>query len=227
MLALACPSCGAAFKVSDLDHANQLAVCHACAAVLDLKTRTPADDAQLDALTRSEPKAAVSLPAGYTVADQNGAFTVSWEWNRRAGPIFIIAALMGFVGTALMARFAPEFGWFIYVEIPFSLLILFMGLANALNTSTLTLTNGTLAFAHAPLPWPGGTWERGSLAQLYGEERRTSKGAVSYALCALSRDGQRLTLALGLEKHQVRWLEQTFEARMNIVDVPVKGELAK
>lgn len=236
MTPLACPSCGASFRASDLDRSLGIATCHACGEVLDLRTRSPADEARLDALTRPAPSGAVPLPQKFQVTDSGGQLEVRWRWFN-AGHVFSLgfavlwnAFMVAWMGGAILGKAWPMVA-FGSLHALVGVGLAYWSLAGLLNSTRVRLSQGELRVTHGPVPWPGGLWRREDLAQLYGEEsasRRNNRTHLTWTLCAMTRDGRRHSLVKGLtEKAQVLWLERTLEARMNIVDQPVHGEMAK
>lgn len=231
MQPLACASCGASFRAADLDVSSQVAACHACGAVLDLKSRTAADDAQLEKLTRPGP-APVPMPEHFVVTDSNSRFEVRWSWGQPPMRlVFGIASIISIVSIFVFPLVVPALAAFRAFEVLIALPVLYMTAAQFLNSTSVALDRGVLSVKHGPLPWLGnGSWTRQELAQLYCEalpgERRQQPDA--YRLCGLLRDARRITLVTHVrDRAQVQWLEQTFERRLEIVDVPVQGELAK
>jgi hypothetical protein len=236
MSPLSCPSCGASFRASDIDKDLGIASCRACDAVLDLRSRSPADEARLDALTRPAP-AAVPLPQKFQVSEAPGSLDVRWRWFTPAHLFLVVFALFwnGFMATWFTISFtqgAWEMAAFGTLHAGVGVMMGWWALGGLVNSTHVSLGQGTLTVKHGPLPWPGnGTWKREDLAQLYGEEN-VSRGkngtTVTWSLCAMLRDGRRVKLLKGLtEKAQVLWLESTLEKRMNIVDAPVTGEMQK
>lgn len=206
---------------------------------MDLRNRTPADEARLDALTRpARPPAALPLPEKFKVEETPGRLHVSWRWFSPVQHLFLaffalfwngfmvmwfgIAISQGQLPMALFGTLHAGVGVFLAYSV----------LTGFLNSTRIGLEQGVLTVKHGPLPWPGsGAWRKEDLAQLYGEEH-VSRGkngtSVTYSLNAMLRDGRRVKVLKGLtERAQVLWLERTLEGRMSIVDVPVAGELQK
>lgn len=203
---------------------------------MDLRTRATADQARLDALTKPPP-AALPLPEKFKVTNEPGRLDVRWRWF---SPVHLFTAFFAllwngfmvmwfgiaiFQGEAVMALFGS-------LHAAVGIGIAYLSLTGFVNSTRVSLEQGVLTIKHGPLPWPGsGSWKKADLAQLYGEERinRGRNGTtVQYSLNAMLRDGRRVQLLKGLtEKAQVLWLERTLENRLDIVDVPVAGELGK
>ncbi|MBL8919602.1 MAG: hypothetical protein JNJ54_12115 [Myxococcaceae bacterium] len=237
MTPLSCPSCGASYRTSDIDRTLAIASCHACGAVMDLKTRTPADESRLDALTRPAPPPALPLPEKFTVAETPGRLEVTWRWFSAVHVFLFFFALFwnGFLvlwfgialaqGELVMALFGSLHAA-VGIGLAYSVLTGFV------NRTRIALEHGVLTVKHGPLPWPGsGEWKREDLAQLYGEQH-VSRGkngtTTTWSLNAMLRDGRRVKLLKGLtERAQALWLERTLEGRMSIVDAPVVGEMEK
>ncbi|MDX2014677.1 MAG: TFIIB-type zinc ribbon-containing protein [Myxococcaceae bacterium] len=236
---LACPSCGRSFRSSEVDHSLGIATCGDCGAVMDLRTRSAATDDRLEALTRPPPpRPAIPLPEPFQVNDSGGRFSVSWRW-RSLGVAFL-AFFAVFWNGFMVVWFSIALATGEWVMAAFGSLHAGVGLflaytvvSQLLNSTHITLEQGVLQVKHGPVPAPGGgQWTRADLAQLYGEEvvRNTKNGGrvFSYDLSAMLRDGRRVKLVKGLkDKGQVLWLERALESRLDIVDVPVAGELPK
>jgi len=215
-----------------------IAACHACGFVLDLRSRDPVADEALDRLTKAAPAAtSVPMPEKFVVDERPGRFEVRWRWFGFSHVFLGFFSLVwnGFMvmwfGTALIEK-EPMMALFGSLHALAGLTVGYLALTGFTNSTRVSLENGQLTVKHGPLPWPGGgSWRRDELAQLYGEEdvRRGRNGvSIVYTLAAMLRDGRRVKLVKGLaEKAQVLWLERTFEGRMQIVDVPVTGEVRK
>ncbi len=236
MTPLACPSCGASFRASDIDRTLGIASCHACNEVLDLRTRDAATEARLDLLTRPPP-AALPLPEKFKVNDASGRLEISWRWFSPANvflaffAVFWNGVVVMWLGIAI-AGHQPVTALFGTLHAAVGIGLAYSTLCGFLNSTRISLEHGVLTVQHGPLPWTGsGSWRREALAQLYGEavvsNNRHGK-TTRYTLNAMLRDGRRVKLLHGLEERaQVVWLERTLENRMQIVDVPVEGEIDK
>ncbi len=197
--------------------------------MLDLKTREPASDQRLEALTEPQVPgpARAPLPDRFQLRDEPGALSISWRW------LSVWHALALGLGVFLAVKNAGRFEglWdnpdllFKVTGLTFAVVeagLIYFAACGLVNATTVTLAAGALNVEHGPLPWPGGkSWKRQDLAQLYGEQT----GKERFSLNAMLRDGRRVNVIKGLtESAQVLWLEDTLEARMNIVDVAVQGE---
>lgn len=235
MTPLACPSCGASFRANDIDRSLGIASCHACGEVLDLRTRDAADEVRLDALTRPAPAEPIPLPPGFRLTDADGQLEVRWRWFHLGHVVALLASLMWNVSSLLwLSLTLLSKKWeelvLLFPHVVVGLGLGYWGLAGLMNAARLTVSQGELSLRHGPLPWPGNVWAREHIAQLYGEERpgRRNPSVVTWALCLMTRTGRRHSLVTGLtDKSQARWLERTLEARLNIVDAPVQGEMPK
>ena len=98
-----------------------------------------------------------------------------------------------------------------------------------LNTTTVQASDGVLHVRHGPIPWRGTrTIPVRELQQLFVMEKRGGRGAISFELCGVLRDGKRQSLLTGLtDEASARFLEVKFEQAMNITDQAVAGEVRR
>jgi hypothetical protein len=67
--------------------------------------------------------------------------------------------------------------------------------ANLLNSTTITSRFGRLTVKVGPLPWRGNrAFDANDLSQLFVVERRGNRGATTFDVCAVTRDGRRQQL---------------------------------
>ena len=103
-------------------------------------------------------------------------------------------------------------------------------LTGLLNRTEIELSRGELSIRHGPLPWRGNcTLARNQIDQIYCQEsgwRQNNK--PGYSLCAMLKDGTSVKLASGFYGiDELRYLEAEIERKLNLVDRPVPGELAR
>lgn len=104
--------------------------------------------------------------------------------------------------------------------------LVYFTLATFLNTTAVSAHHGRLTVKHGPMPWRGNQNLDGTdVKQLFVLEKRGNKGGLSYELCAMLRDGRKVSLVRGIEAAQARFLEVRLEQALGIQDLPVEGEL--
>lgn len=228
MSPLVCPQCATAFHAHDINEPLGIATCHACKAVLDLRTRGPSELA-----TRVRPVG--PTPENFVVTDEPGEFTVQWRWFT---PVAILLTFfcLGWDGF-MIGWFTMAFSSGLWPMALFGTLhgavgvgLTYFTLCSYVNRTRITVARGTLSITHGPLPWRGpGTLDASSIAQLYCVEqvsRGRNTNTVTYELHALFTDGRRRKLLGTLAtKERAFWLERVLESRLAITDAPVEGEL--
>lgn len=220
-----CPSCSTALPPSAIAESLAAARCPSCKALIDL-----------DSTRVIRPRnVTVAAPQRWQIEAAPGSLVVRWRWLTWVALIFIpftlfwngVLLTMAFAGTEGFTH--PErllFGLLIphvWVGIGFS----YFTLASFLNSTEVRFNNGMLHVKHGPLPWRGQHHlQTREVAQLFVLEKRSSRRATTYDLCALLSDGKRISLLSSLtDEGQARFLELRLEQVMGIVDRPVAGEL--
>ncbi|MEQ9319454.1 MAG: hypothetical protein RIF41_09870 [Polyangiaceae bacterium] len=249
---LSCKRCGVSIPARDVNLERMVAKCVTCDAVF-------AFEDQLRAGSRSEPsalaKAPVALPegwvlvedaqapfggAGYRDAARGGppSLSVRWRWFRARhlgmlGFALVWCSFLVFWYSSVTASGAPWiFFVFPLIHVAVGVGMLYAALAGLLNRTTLTVRDGTIAIAHAPLPWRGArTLDVREIKQLYCiEERKKSKNGTttSYTVKVQRRGGDEIALVKDLDdRAQALYIEHKVEHALGIEDVPVVGELPK
>lgn len=120
-------------------------------------------------------------------------------------------------------------------EIPVVLFALAAGyaaLADFFNHTHFRIAGQQLEVSHDPIPWAGSArYAKHQVRQLYVKEaaragrRRTNR--AYYSLHAILRDGRHIRLLGGISSaYDALYLEQQMEARLDIADKAVPGEMA-
>jgi hypothetical protein len=97
------------------------------------------------------------------------------------------------------------------------------------NRTRVEAKGGVLTVKQGPLPTPGNRrLDVGDIDQLFVLEKRGNRGAVSYELCAVTREGRRVSVVSGLSDAQdARFLEVRLEQALDLKDRPVEGEVPR
>jgi len=250
---LTCKRCGARIPARDVNLERLVAKCVVCDAVFafeeQVRGEVPASP------PRALAKAPVALPEGWTLDEDdrapfggvgyreaatrpNEALRIRWRWfkARHLGMLgfgAVWSAFLVFWYASVSAGHAP---WIFFVfpllHVAVGIGILYGALAGLINRTTLTVSDGRLAIAHAPLPWRGArTLDVGEIKQLYciEEQKRTKSGSTtSYTVKLQRRGGDEIALVKNLDdRSQALFIEYKVEQALGIEDVPVVGELPK
>ena len=140
--------------------------------------------------------------------------------------------LLFWYGGGLASGAPAVFFLFPLIHVAVGVGLTYSTLAGFINTTYINLTRESVNIQHAPLPYPGSkTIPAGELRQLYTQQvsRRTKNGtSISYALSAVSRDGQKLDLLKDLDSPEASlFIEQQVEQYYHIDDQPVAGEMSR
>jgi len=233
------------------DRATKLA-CQACAAPLDPDDGTRAGGALrcrfCGAFTRvagapalAPPHAVDERPRSITVEDTGFGLRLVRRWF---SPVFFFllffcvvwnGILFGFFSLMRDSGVPWVFRLFSLLHVAVGLGLSYFTLCGFVNRTTVEVERGqTLSVRHGPLPWRGArTLDVADVAQLFvGASRRSDRdGATSpsFALAALTKDGQRVTLmrVAGFGLEEALYLEQELERHLRIRDLPVIGEVGR
>ena len=227
---ITCESCGAPIDADDVNLDTGVAKCTACNAVFRFEEQLARENEETERRNAGRPQ-----PKSVTVDPAGGGVTYRHRWFSWKIVFFTVFCLfwdsflvfwyaMAFRDPDPMALLLP------LIHLAVGVGLTYFTIAGYVNSTTVHLDRGHLSVRHGPLPWPGqvdvGTKD---LRQLFCEERvtRGKNGPnYSYRLHAVLADGTRRKLLSGLDTPEVpRYLEQQLEARLQITDRPVRGEL--
>jgi hypothetical protein len=216
-----CPRCHAPLPVSAVSTALELARCPACDEVIDL--RAPTKSSVL----------AVPQPEGWVVEGSGAELTIRWRWAQLQ-TLFVVPFALLWNGILLVAAAANSQGFTHPEKLLFGLLVphvwvgvglAYVSVATVLNSTTVSARFGRVTVKAGPLPWRGNReFDAKDLTQLFVVERRGNRGAVSFDLCALTRDGRRQQVVNVPQPDQASFLERRFEQALGVVDRPVEGQ---
>ena len=177
----------------------------------------------------------VARPNRIKVEEFGQALTLRWRWLRPVH-FFLLFFCIAW-DSFLIFWYSMAFGshgqvpWLMVVfpvaHVAVGVGLTYTVLTGFINHTTVEVANYMLTIRHGPLPWRGNrSLPAAQIRQLFCEERRGNKGAVTYALSAMLADGQKLNLLGGFdEPDEPRYLEQLLEQRLRIQPQAVAGEL--
>ncbi len=216
-----CPRCGASLPLSAIATALDLARCPACDEVIDLRSKA------------TSPVLAVPPPEGWVVEGRGSDLTVRWRWARLQ-TLFLLPFAVFWNGILLTAAAGLSEGFTHPEKLLFGLLVphvwvgvglAYYSVATLFNTTTVSARFGRVTVKVGPLPWRGNReLDAKDLTQLFVVERRGNRGAVSFDVCALTRDGRRQQLVTVPQPDQATFIERRVEQALGVVDRPVEGE---
>lgn len=245
-----CPNCSAAVRSDDVNLRRMVAKCAACNEVFALDPSLAAPSAHQRARV-PQPKSITVEKDGEEKAPTSetyrsppdagggdpGRLVIRRKW---LGPVhlfmlFFAVLWNGFLvvwyQTALAAGHAdPMVLVFPLVHVAAGVYITYTALAGLLNTTTVRVEKGRLAIVHGPLPWPGNLdLDAAQLRQLFVRRKsyRSRNGGerATYALAA-DMNGTALDLLPSLPTaDEARFIEQTIETHLGIVDDPSAGDV--
>lgn len=219
MLEIHCPKCHRKISASDVNLATMVACCTDCDELFEV-TVTP-----------SKPE--IGQPSSLEVLKQGSQFSIIRSWYNPGlffmtffcifwdgFLIFWYAAALSAEKIDIAALLFPLFHVAVGVGLTYTTI------AGFLNKTTISLAKGQLNLTHGPLPWRGNlTFASSDLKQFFTLEHVGSKGTRRYELCALMKDGRRVSVLTGLGRSdEVLFIEQQLEQHLGIVDQPVAGE---
>jgi hypothetical protein len=244
---LQCKQCRARIPAADVNLDKLVARCRACDAVFAFEhelRREPA--AELGAMVPDGPfrsrldvprvrrRGPVPRPERFRIAT-TGGLDVSWHWF---SPKYLFLALfcvawdsflVFWYGTVLFTGGPWIAVVFPVVHVAVGVGLTYSVLAHFLNRTRVSVDGDVLRVRHAPLPWAGArAIPVHDVAQIYCEHRQpsTSRSGRTFAVSAVLRSGDKVTLLKGLEDaNDALYLEQAIEDFLRIDDAPVGGEL--
>jgi hypothetical protein len=201
-----------------MSYRDDLDAAHARLAALERENQELRDKL----VARDEDRPLVPVPKDFDVAEDGDALTVRWRWRRGSGVVAVMWAALT-AAVVILTAVARTFS----VWLVLGPLLTYLGLARALNRTTLRATADGLRISHGPFPLRRGVRvPRRELEQLYVDLIDGREQPFEFALCAVDHQGRKRTLLEGLpQRDQARWLEVELERRLGIAPRPVEGEL--
>lgn len=178
----------------------------------------------------------VPIPANIQIEEFKNALTIKYKWNKVMGYILIgfscfWNSILYFVFISNMIE--AEMPLFVLLfTLPFvglGLFILYFGIANILNTTTIEVGFDNLTVKHAPMPWRGNRDVfKHDIKQLYVKQHihRGKNGvSYSYSINMIDRDNKDIKLVDTLANpEEGKFIEQKIESFLKIKDTRVSGE---
>lgn len=240
---LECEACHSPLRAEDVNFDLALAKCHTCNAVYDLSARRGLGHSPAPAPTASKPapreqvptRARVTLPQRFHMAEDEQRTVIAWRtfdgmdrfllvffsalWNV---PLLMLYRHLIATGASLTSLLLP------LLFVGPGLFILYMTLVSFVNHTRIEVSRDKLTIHCGPLPWTENhTLSGKELAQLYVHAPANSTNTTGHSLLALDKQGRKVQLLTGLDKEQVRYLEQALERQLGIEDSPVEGEMPR
>jgi len=242
---LECEACHSPLRAQDVNFDLSLAKCHACDAVYDLSARRGLGHSPAPAPTASKPaprervptptRARVTLPERFHMVEDEQRTVISWRtfdgmdrfllvffsalWNV---PLLVLYRYLVSTGASMTSLLLP------LLFVGPGLFILYTALVSFLNHTRIEVSRDKLTIRCGPLPWSKNHALTGKeLVQLYVHEPADPTNTTSQSLLALDNQGRKVQLLAGLDKDQVRYLEQALERQLGIEDSTVEGEMPR
>lgn len=216
-----CPRCRAPLPVSAISTALEVARCPSCETVIDLRA-----SAKSSAL-------AAPTPERWEVTGTGPDLSIRWRWFR-ASSLFLIPFALFWNGILVTMAAGVSEGFrhperllvgLVVPHVWVGVGLAYACVANLLNSTTITSRFGRLTVKVGPLPWRGNrAFDANDLSQLFVVERRGNRGATTFDVCAVTRDGRRQQLVNLPQPDQAAFVERRVEQALGVVDRPVEGE---
>lgn len=193
----------------------------------------------------------VPMPEGFDVRRSADSIAIDRRWK---GIQYVFTLVFAVIWNAILIPFAAGFsgaagsmgamgGVFILFLLPFFAVgigMIYLSTAGFLNTTTITVSDGTLRVTHSPVPWPGAiSLPAGEIVQLYTREVRHSHTGSSGSRRRRTSYSYRVMVIYGAQNREKRlisgltdpgqafFIEYTIEQFLGIADRRVRGELRK
>jgi hypothetical protein len=236
---VACPSCGTPLRAEDMSLQTMAGKCHACNALVDLRSAVPGAAAPaVDAYAAAPEPLPVPLPARLHVQSRGRDLVIVRRWFTW---VYIFLAFFSVVwngflvfwyGMAFVSDAPLAFKLFPVLHVAVGVGLTYLTFAGFVNSTTFTVERDHLTVRHGPLPWRGNLdVSTGRLEQLFCTEQviqGRNGTTVRYGVDAVLKDGTQLKVASGLdEREQALYIEQAIEKHLGIVDRRVRSEMAR
>ncbi len=174
-----------------------------------------------------------AFPPGIKVTKEGDELKIKRRWQWTTG--LLVVAIGGVMLYFMLAGFGDRFEGiltaFTFVsvfQLVFVVVLFYFGLAELLNTTTITVGHGAIEISHRPVPWIGNhRVVAGDLKQLFCKEKvhRTRHGErYTYEIHAQTKAGGDIKLLTGLpDGQQAVFIESEIEEYLGIKDEHVYG----
>ena len=187
-------------------------------------------------ITMDKEEKLVPTPANIEIQESKNSLTIKYKWNKLMGYILVTFSFFwnGIMYFAFISNMiednVPSF--VLLFTLPFvgvGLFILYMGIANVLNTTTIEVVFDNLNIKHAPMPWRGNRDVfKHDIKQLYVKQHvhRGKNGvSYSYSINMIDRDNKDVKLIDTIQNpEEGKFIEQKIESFLKIQDKRVSGE---
>ncbi|MDP2387850.1 MAG: hypothetical protein Q8M29_15865 [Bacteroidota bacterium] len=175
----------------------------------------------------------IPVPKNFNVTENFGELIIEFNWNRLTGAVmFIFSLIWNGMLIFMMTKIPPEFLFVTFIHAGVGLFLLYFGLCNLLNKTTITCDNQTMKLKSGPLPaFNNKTIAKENIQQLYFTEvvtRNKNTSTISYRLHMLDLNNRSTRLIKTLpDTESARFIESKLEKFFKIKDMAVSGEFGK
>jgi hypothetical protein len=180
----------------------------------------------------------VELPASTTMGKKRGRLRLAWPWTQDFDRLLFFALTIIWYGLVYSFYGRSLDIELLGTQLPVLAILILIGylpIAQLINKTVIEVNRNTLNLFFEPLPWPGKkSFASDDVSQIYCKEdsrRKSGSGAdrkPTYTVNGILKNGNDLVLVAWLETpEQARFIEQSIEEHLGIVDRPVAGELPK
>jgi hypothetical protein len=233
VISLSCPNCGGRIVSTPFGLSKEgTCRCEYCGSQVALPGPA-APPVPPPVLTRPE----LRPQAGVTILRTARGFRISYRWYGPRAWIYGGGALMAnlFAWLIVGRIFGPAFLFTFFLPVTLgALVLLYIAVVEFFNSTHITASQNTLYIEHGPLP-SGRKRRKISIPQIQQlftkmrlEHYNDGADLDVYDLVAKLEGGERVELVRGVPTPELGiYLEQQIEKRLQIVDVPVAGELPR
>jgi hypothetical protein len=240
-----CVGCGKPLDSTAVNLDSRIVKCGACDAVFDVSPRVP----RTAAAAFAQQRAPAPVPRAIEIVEDGGTGGALSTYRDGAPPgrlvimrrwyapklLLVLLGCLAWDGC-VVGSYADAFqhSRISLLNVPLGIVQVAMAvgltyytLAGFVNRTWMTAERGTLTIRHAPLPWFGNrTMPAANIAKLYCTQvRMVNKESIdiTYTLWAALKGGAKIPLITDLpDADQGVFLQQRFEDRLAIVDVPLQ-----
>lgn len=178
----------------------------------------------------------IPLPENIQVEESRNSLDITYKWSKMQGYVLLGFSAFwngflyfGFIST-MLAEDAPSF--MLIFMIPFigaGIFISYFGLANILNSTTISVGYDNVSVRHTPVPWLGNKDVfKHDIKQLYVKEhihRGKNSSSTSYSVNIVDKDNKDVKLLDALPNPELgKFIEHKIENFLKIQTKPVSGE---
>jgi len=220
-----CYHCNAEIPPQNLDQSRQLIHCSDCQAVISLT----GDEHTSYSAGLSQTLA--PAPDGLQIIRRKDKLQITRRWAQKGAALTMLTVGLVWNGITVILLVGNQSLLLLgLLFLALGLLVLYFALVALVNQLIITASPQWLTIENRPLPaWGNKQIQASRISQLYVQQiKHKSKNSVSfsYALNAVTTDGDHQPLAFGLEKAPHAFeLEREIEQFLSIKDKPVAEEM--